>query len=390
MQLQIDLTKDYGIVLEGGGAKGAYQIGAWKALKEAGVRIKGIAGASVGALNGALICMDDLETAENIWDTISYSKVMAVEDDVMKNLMKGSLKALTIPEVLAQVAEVLKNRGFDASPLRQMIKDMVDEDRLRNSDRELYVTTYSITDRRLLELDIRDIPEGMIGDILLACAYFPAFRVEKVHGKTFVDGAGWNNVPVNMLLEHDYKDIIVIRIYGLGFDSEKILEIPGDVSLYHIAPRKDLGGILEFDKKRSRKNMKIGYYDAKRFLYGLCGRMYYIDAPNQEPYYFERMMGETELFLPYMEMILEEDLSEAGRDYRTFTETLFPRTAARLKLKDGWDYKELYLAVIEEMARRERISRFAVYTVEELLKKVQKKFMPAPVFDSGLDSIPPM
>ena len=63
MRFQLDLTKEYGVVLEGGGAKGSYQIGAWKALREAGIRIKGIAGASVGALNGAMMCMDDLEKA---------------------------------------------------------------------------------------------------------------------------------------------------------------------------------------------------------------------------------------------------------------------------------------------------------------------------------------
>ena len=67
MRFQLDLTKEYGIVLEGGGARGSYQIGAWKALREAGIKIRGIAGASVGALNGALICMDDLEKAEEIW-----------------------------------------------------------------------------------------------------------------------------------------------------------------------------------------------------------------------------------------------------------------------------------------------------------------------------------
>ena len=55
MELQIDGSKEYGIVLEGGGARGAYQIGAWKALKEAGIRIKGISGASVGALNSAYV-----------------------------------------------------------------------------------------------------------------------------------------------------------------------------------------------------------------------------------------------------------------------------------------------------------------------------------------------
>ena len=62
MKLRIDLEKEYGIVLEGGGARGAYQIGVWKALREAGMKIKGVAGTSVGALNGALICMDDLGT----------------------------------------------------------------------------------------------------------------------------------------------------------------------------------------------------------------------------------------------------------------------------------------------------------------------------------------
>ena len=38
----IDLTKEYGIVLDGGGARGAYQMGAWKALSEAGVKVWGM------------------------------------------------------------------------------------------------------------------------------------------------------------------------------------------------------------------------------------------------------------------------------------------------------------------------------------------------------------
>ena len=68
-------------MLEGGGAKGAYQIGAWKALCEAGVKIRGVAGTSVGALNGALICMGDLEQAERLWKDIAYSKVMDVDHE---------------------------------------------------------------------------------------------------------------------------------------------------------------------------------------------------------------------------------------------------------------------------------------------------------------------
>ena len=87
MKLQLDKRRFYGIVLEGGGARGAYQIGAWKALKEAGIEIKGAAGTSVGALNGALICMDDLEKAEKIWENIRYSQVMDVDDQDRKSVV---------------------------------------------------------------------------------------------------------------------------------------------------------------------------------------------------------------------------------------------------------------------------------------------------------------
>ena len=49
MKLVLDGDREYGLVLEGGGAKGAYQIGAWKAIREAGLSIRGIAGQAVAA-----------------------------------------------------------------------------------------------------------------------------------------------------------------------------------------------------------------------------------------------------------------------------------------------------------------------------------------------------
>ncbi|MBQ7895822.1 MAG: patatin-like phospholipase family protein, partial [Oscillospiraceae bacterium] len=55
MKLKLDHTKEYALALEGGGAKGAYQIGVWQALREAGIKIKAVAGTSVGALNGAMM-----------------------------------------------------------------------------------------------------------------------------------------------------------------------------------------------------------------------------------------------------------------------------------------------------------------------------------------------
>lgn len=59
--------------------------------------------------------------------------------------------------------------------------------------------------------------------------------------------------------------------------------------------------------------------------------------------------------------------------YRIFTEQIFPRLAKELKLKEGWDYKDLYLSILEDLAKQYRISRFKIYTVEELLRLIHKK-----------------
>lgn len=374
MELKLDLTKEYGIVLEGGGAKGAYQIGAWKALREAGVRIKGIAGASVGSLNGALICMDDLEKAEDIWKNIEYSRVMDVSDETIKALKKKDFKALNMQEILNSGFQFIKDGGFDVTPLKNLIAEVVgDESRIRESDRELFAVTYSVSEHKELAVDVKSGEEGSVKDMLLASAYFLAFKNEKLGGKRYRDGGGFNNVPLGVLLDKGYEDIIVIRIYGWGFDSEKVTKIPDGANVYHIAPRQDLGGILEFDKKQSRKNMTLGYYDAKRFLYGLAGRIYYIDAPGSEPYYFDKMMSELELLKIYVEEDLDQETRDSLNGYRMFTETLFPRMAVEFKLKDDWNYRDLYIAILEDLAKRLKINRFQIYTVDRLIGKIMMK-----------------
>ena len=375
MRFQLDLTKEYGIVLEGGGARGSYQIGAWKALREAGIKIRGIAGASVGALNGALICMDDLEKAEKIWENIRYSQVMDVDDTVIETVKNLDLKSLDLMKVAEDAKRILKDKGFDITPLKNLIESVVDEEKIRQSDRELYMTTYSVTDRRLLVLNAKDIPEGEIGDMLLASAYFPAFRNDKLGGKRYLDGGGWNNVPINVLLEQGYQDILVIRIYGLGYDSERTTEIPEDVHVTHIAPRQDLGGILEFDRTRARKNMTLGYYDAKRVLYGLEGRWYYLYAPESDAYYFERFITEVEEFVRCGLLPMPEQIPEELSGYRVYTELVFPYLAQRMKMKKNWTYKELYLSFLEDTARSFRISRFHIYTPAELKQKINEKYL---------------
>ncbi len=365
MEPVIDLTKEYGIVLEGGGAKGAYQIGAWKALKEAGVRIKGVAGTSVGALNGAFICMDDIERAEYVWKHITNSSVMKVDDEEMRRLMKNEA---TLGEAMSIFFKTFGDGGVDVEPLKELIRTYVREEDIKKSPIELFILTFNVDHMKELDLNLKEVGEGMMQDYLLASAYiFPLFKNEKIDGKRFIDGGAINNVPLGSLIERDYKDIIVIRIFGIG--REKPVKIPEDTNVVTIAPRVHLGNMLDFDAEKSRRNMKIGYYDAKRVIYGLAGKIYYIEENHEECYYLEQLLEIPHI--SYEGLTASYHLSPKPRDsLRTLTEVVFPALALEFKLGKYWTYRELYLAVLEATAKLCKVPKYCIYTVEELKEKV--------------------
>ena len=345
MRPLLDLTKEYGLVLDGGGARGAYQIGAWKALKEAGVKISAVAGTSVGALNGALICMDDLEKAEKIWSEMEFSRVMSVDDDWMRQFFQGEQK---LGDILAELGRVFRDGGVDAAPLRKLIHENVDEEKIRGCGKEFFIVTFSLTDMKELELSVSDIPEGRLEDFLLASAYLVGFKNEPMEdGKRYIDGGIFNNVPADVLVEKGYTDLIEIRIYGPG--REPRVSLPEDGEMYQIGPRVKLGSIIEFDRERSRQNMKIGYYDAKRMLYGLEGIIYYIEQEHLDAWYERRMRDLTELEKRALAIVLK--LPVSGTD------------------------KELYMGMLEAAAKFLRIPKYRIYKVDELRPGFMEIFM---------------
>lgn len=366
MQPVIDLSREYGVVLEGGGAKGAYQIGAWKAFREAGLKIRGISGTSVGALNGALMCMGDVEKAEHVWENISYSRVMDVDDEKMKLLLQGKLK---VREVVKALLALLTEGGVDITPLRELVEEYVDEEKLLHSPIFLYVSIFNVDEFRELDVDIHELEPELIREVLVASAcIFPLFKVEKLQGKTYIDGGAMDNVPLEPLIRREYKDIIVVRIFGIGRD--KPVKIPEGTSVYTVEPRIDLGNILDFDAEKSRRNIQAGYYDTLRLIYGLDGIIYYIDDRQDELYYMRKLAS----------------LYKGGNGLHHFMETEPAKLAFELKLTE-WDYRKLYLSMLEATAKLCRVPKYRVYTADELLEAIwrQKSVLiesknPIPVF----------
>ena len=99
---------------------------------------------------------------------------------------------------------------MDITPLRNLIHEMVDEEKIRHSGKEFCLLTFSVTDMKELDLSLEDIPEGALEDFLLASAYLLGFKNERLQGKRYIDGGVINNVPLNSLLNRGYKDIITM------------------------------------------------------------------------------------------------------------------------------------------------------------------------------------
>ena len=361
---QIDREKEYGLVLEGGGAKGAYQIGVWKALLEYGVKIKAISGVSVGALNGALICMGDYDKAVELWKNISYSRIMNVDDVQMEKLVKLRFHEMSMQEVGLQGKKFLVSGGIDVTPLRQLIDETVEELKVKESQIEFILGTFSVSQMKEIEIAAKDVEEGCLKDYLLASANFPVFKNEKLFGKTFLDGGIVNNVPIDMLVNRGYKDIIVIRIFGPGI--EKRIKIPEDVNITYIAPRAHLCNVLEFDKKKAVRSINLGYLDTLRILKPLVGKDYYIEAEGSEKEYFQQLLNIGDETVRELLMINKQELAPGESVCRRLTEAVLPQLAAMLKLEKTWTYQDLYYSLLEYAARKLRLKRYKVYTRLEL------------------------
>ena len=355
MELKFDTSKTYAIALEGGGAKGAYEVGVWKALDEVGVKYHAIAGTSVGALNGAMMVSKDLDKAVHLWENVKFSQVFDADDEMMKKIYDGDLEGLDIKELLKDVVEIVKEGGLDIEPLRQMMRENVDEEKIRNSDVEFFFVTYSLTDKQEVELSAHELEEGKLIDMLLASAYVPVFQRKKLDGKDYVDGSVQNIVPIDALLKRGYRDIIMIRIYGMGF--EKKIHIPEDCNVITIAPKEKLGGILQFDAESTKRDMMLGYYDGLKMLYGLAGDRYYIDP----------QWNETQAYFILQNLIQKFSCEEIS--LREMNEKYLPRIARKLKVKEG-GYHDILVRFLEKNAEQAEISPFKIRTEGELLQEI--------------------
>lgn len=201
-KIVIDSKKGIGLVLSGGGGRGAYEVGVIKALNEAGINFQLVAGTSVGALNGALVASGKIDKMVEIWENINPFKVIGINPGT---LMNGSL--------------------LTTKPLEKLIRDGIDEKsakKIIDSPGRLIVLSSDLkTKQAVIHQNFKNYEE--IVKALLASSAIPiAFPFQKLlyNGEEknllmqLIDGGIINNFPIKEAIETGLcKTLFTISLY---------------------------------------------------------------------------------------------------------------------------------------------------------------------------------
>ena len=255
------------LVLAGGGARGSYQVGVWRALTELGWNPQIITGTSVGSLNGAMFALDLYETARDMWTSIRSQDVMELPEET-RNLT----------ELHQFLRDVVRAGGMDVTPLEEIVERVLDEDALRASPIRFGLVTVEKRGLKPRELPLEEIPKGKVKDYLLAsAACFPALRAKQIDGVQFLDGGYRDNMPTALAQKMGAEELVCVDLEGVG------ITLPNRTGLPTTMVRSywELGDILHFEPDTARRNIELGYYDTLRAFGRLRGCAYAV-AKNEQ------------------------------------------------------------------------------------------------------------
>ena len=268
------------LVLGGGGAKGAYEVGAIAALDELGIKAGSVFGTSVGALHAAMYAQGSMDAAAALWDNIRLSDVvseesLAIADDV-ENIFDHPEKLL---EFITRYAQ---KKGVDVSPLTDILHKLIDEDKIRRSGVHLGIVTTRFPSLAMVEKRLEEMETGSLIDWLMASAScFPIFPMKQVGGDRYIDGGFCDNTPVEMAVRSGARDIVAIDI-GKHRSHTQYDRRP---NITYIRTSQPLGGLLTLDSALSSRNRILGYNDVMRAFGRMRGVSYSFDAVDAQALY---------------------------------------------------------------------------------------------------------
>ena len=204
------------LVLQGGGALGAYQVGVYEALHEAGIEPDWLIGTSIGAINSSIIAGSPrsgrMDRLRDFWKRVEHGHIF---DDVLpgqlsaigRNWMSimGGNPAFFAPNPVAFLSPLSQlgpeNAGYySVDPLRKTLDELIDFDLVNNGDTRLTVGASNVRTSEMVYFDSRDMPLDQ-RHVMASGALPPAFPAVRIDDDLYWDGGILSNTPVEVVFD---------------------------------------------------------------------------------------------------------------------------------------------------------------------------------------------
>lgn len=255
------MEKKLGVFLTGGGGKGSFHIGFFKALEEMGIKPDFICGSSVGALvGGAATYLDSYEMLE-AWKTLTMESVLNVDSRKFSDL-EGSIKTLKLwketfiscckPKIL-----------IDIEQIRKLLYASVDGKSIMDSKVDFGCTTTVLPSFEHVKKFKQDMTKENVLEWILASLYLPIFRPQKIiDGRNYIDIADKREYPLDMMKQKEVTDLVFVDISNANENkirrSLKLANI-GDETKVTIIDKPYKASLLDFTEEQTKINYQKGY-----------------------------------------------------------------------------------------------------------------------------------
>jgi len=259
-----------GLCFSGGGARGAYQVGACKALDELGYyeQVFAFSGTSIGAVNASLLATKSIDEVKKIWTDFPRDEFNYIE-----NLMK---------KIRNKDFSFVKNGVIDIQNLDDLLEENLDYEKLK--DKKVFITLspagltdegslgiirssfshYIRGDKKVIYSPLQDQKKDDINKQIIASCSIPfVFPPVKIDGQQIFDGGLFDNIPIKPLVTAGCDTVIVVNLQKIIRYNPK--DFPG-INIIEIKHKKSLGAILNFEKNQSEARFKLGYEDTMNYF----------------------------------------------------------------------------------------------------------------------------
>lgn len=287
-------NKIVSLVLEGGGVKCAYQVGALMALEEKGYSFNAISGASFGALNGALYIEGGVKKLFDFYTSLD-TKDIFIEENICNfvNYYNGEREFFTnafLAYMKENASTFFNDRNMISDYYHSFVSHLVNEEAIRKSNIEYMFSVLEVNNTaitlpmiigayfsrnmaplKLLEnngtirshiINKNECKKGMLPMYVAASANYPFFNPMLVEDRYYLDGGITNNAPYQPLLDSGHNKIVIIRTKS----DELQGKMPQNDDILVITPIENLGSSLQFTHDNIMYLIKLGYQDTMRLI----------------------------------------------------------------------------------------------------------------------------